>query len=606
MRKNIFCIAFLCSIGSIYQPLFAQSDLTIKQQIDKVEKGLIPAIRFEGDSVWTLDQRMKHYGVPGLSIAVIKDSKVVWVKHYGITDKKSRQPVTSQTLFQAASISKPVSAYAALKEVQDGKINLDTDINQYLKSWKLPANKFTAQQKVTLKQLLNHTAGITVGGFLGYTINQKVPTLLQILNGLPPANSPAIVVDKLPGVGFRYAGGGYLIIQQTLIDLEKKPYPAIMQDLVLKPLGMKNSLYGQPLPAAQLKLAATGYLPDGKENTGKRHTYPELAAAGLWTTTADLAKFVIDIQLSIKGQSNKVLSKDMATLMLTPYIEKFTGLGIFLNQYKEDVYFEHSGWNEGFSSQLVANKDKGYGVVILTNANQPQLIQEIIRSTAAAYDWSNYLKPIYQKLPMDIAELQRLSGRYRFEQYEVVTITNKSGHLYYSKGKEAPLELFKIADNTFIRKDWDTKIQIAINPQDNQQYFSFLSDGQPVSYDAPLMKADEKVLSELLTDGDYEKALAAYRDLKRTQPDNFAVQEQYINQIGYQLLQNKTTAQQSINAFKINTQLYPKSYNTFDSLGEAYLQNGNKDLARQNYQLSLLLNPANDNAIKMIKQLSSK
>ncbi|MGY0039672.1 serine hydrolase domain-containing protein [Pedobacter sp. NJ-S-72] len=199
--KNKASIGILFLIASLYcQNISAQTDNITKAEIRKVESGLVPPVRFEGDSVWTIEDRMKHYGVPGLSIAVIKDSKIIWVKSYGVTDRETKRPVTDQTLFQAASISKPVSAYAALKEVERGKINLDEDVNSYLKSWKLPENEFTAKKKVSLKYILSHSAGLTASGFAGYAISDKVPTLLQVLNGATPANSGAIRVYKEPGV----------------------------------------------------------------------------------------------------------------------------------------------------------------------------------------------------------------------------------------------------------------------------------------------------------------------------------------------------------------------------------------------------------------------
>jgi CubicO group peptidase (beta-lactamase class C family) len=205
--------------------------------------------------------------------------------------------------------------------VEEGKISLDSNVNNYLKSWKLPDNEFTKNKKVALKHLLSHTGGLTVHGFLGYSPDLPVPSLLQVLDGEQPANSPAIRVDKVPDESFRYSGGGYTIMQQMLIDIEGKDFPSITKEKVLQPLGMIHSTYQQPLPPDLLKLAATGYLPDGSMTKGKRHTYPEMAAAGLWTTAEDLALFAIDIQKSLKGEGG-VLSKTMVEKMLTPVLPK--------------------------------------------------------------------------------------------------------------------------------------------------------------------------------------------------------------------------------------------------------------------------------------------
>ncbi|WP_159471629.1 serine hydrolase [Dyadobacter sp. 3J3] len=360
------------------------------ESIRSVERNLCKKGYESGDSLWNIQERMKFYGVPAVSIAVIRDNKIFWSRAYGILDKESKESASVHTLFQAGSISKPVAAYGALSEVLKGKINLDENVNTYLTSWKLPDNQFTKEKKVTLKHLLSHTGGITVHGFLGYSPDLPVPTLLQVLNGEPPANSPAIRVDKIPGKEWRYSGGGYTIMQQMLIDIEKKPFPAVMKSRVLDPLQMKNSTYDQPLPSDKLKLAATGYLPDGTMTKGKRHTYPEMAAAGLWTTSDDLARFAIDIQLTLQGEGSKVLSKTAAEQMLTPVLGTY-GLGLDILKTGGDIYFQHGGWDEGFSSHLIAHKEKGYGVVVLTNSNHPDFISELIRSVALTEQWDNYL-----------------------------------------------------------------------------------------------------------------------------------------------------------------------------------------------------------------------
>lgn len=185
--------------------------------IKKVETGLIHPVYLEGDSTWTIEARMKHYHVPGVSIAIIHNGKIAWLKSYGVMDEETKEPVTRTTLFQAGSISKPVAAYAALKMAEAGKIDLNENINTYLNSWKLPDNEFTKDKKVALKHLLSHTGGLTVHGFPGYSPDLPVPTTVQVLDGLPPANTSAVRVDKVPEESFRYSGGGYTIMQQMFV-----------------------------------------------------------------------------------------------------------------------------------------------------------------------------------------------------------------------------------------------------------------------------------------------------------------------------------------------------------------------------------------------------
>lgn len=596
-------IAILFLTTALYcQNISAQTDNKLKAEIRKVESGLIPPVRFEGDSVWTIEGRMKNYGVPGLSIAVIKDSRTVWSKSYGVTDRETKVPVTSQAIFQAASISKPVSAYAALKEVESGKINLDEDVNSYLKSWKLPENEFTVKKKVSLKYILSHSAGLTVSGFAGYAVSNKVPTLLQVFNGDTPANSEAIRVYKEPGGTFSYSGGGYCILQQMLIDIEGKPFPDIMQELVLGPLEMKSSTYSQPLSAAQLKWAATGYLPNGKQTQGKRHIYPEMAPAGLWTTAEDLAKFAIDVQLTIKGQSTKVLSQHMADKMTSPFIEDFEGLGFFLEKKNQDSYFAHNGWNEGFSSSLIAHKNKGYGVVILTNANQPAFINELIRSVAVAYSWPGYVPPVYKKMSLTAADIENNSGRYRVDQYDLMKIYATGKKLFLQRNIQDPEELFKIAEDTYALKNWEKQIKIVLNPADKIKYLSFALPDAPRSYLNPQLRPEEKVPFEFILNGQFEKALAAYKQAKIENPEHSSLSESGINDLGYQILKSKNI-KKAIDIFRVNTILYPNSGNAFDSLGEAYLADGDKKQAKESYLRSLKLNPNNANAAQVIKTL---
>ena len=243
--KNTIC-KFLLVVNLL--PFIAIGQSNIDAKIKRVESGLLPPVLIKGDPSWSIEERMKHWKVPGLSIAVVKDFKVEWARSYGVKDIDTKEPVTTKTLFQAGSISKPVAAMVALKRVQDGKISLDENINNKLQTWKLPDNEFTEKKKVTLANLLSHTGGLTVHGFPGYAAGKTIPTLPQVLDGTEPANTAAVRVNMEPGTRFRYSGGGTTIAQLAIMDIEKKPYPEIAQQTVLGPLKMTNSTYSQPLP----------------------------------------------------------------------------------------------------------------------------------------------------------------------------------------------------------------------------------------------------------------------------------------------------------------------------------------------------------------------
>jgi CubicO group peptidase (beta-lactamase class C family) len=583
----------------------SKRDTSIEEEIHKVETSLGLPVYIEGDSLWTIEDRMKHYGIPGVSIAVIKDNKIIWSKAYGVVDKESNVPVTTQTLFQAGSISKPVSAYGALKIVESGKINLNKDVNQFLRLWKLPENEFTKEEKVTLKHLLSHTGGVTVHGFLGYSPDLEVPTLIQVLDGTPPANSPPIRVDKMPGQSWRYSGGGYCIMQQMLIDQEGIPFPEILKRDVLSPLGMNSSTFDQPLDSNLVVLAATGYLPNGNQTKGKRHIYPEMAAAGLWTTAEDLARFAIDVQQTVMGQSSKVLSQTMTEQMLTPFVSDTYGLGMGIDKIEEDVYFGHDGWDEGFCAQLIAHKNKGYGAVIMINSNHPQFMSELSRAVARTYQWSNFI-PTYNSLQTDPETQAKISGRYKNGNDGLIEITEKNNRLFFKYIRSQDInELVKITDTTFIRRVNDQPIQFIVNPEDEKLNLIFLNEnGGGNKYSHPKLNDSEKIPFEYVLSGDFDGAISAYKDLMKADPKDVSVDEMKINEDGYDFLRGGDT-ERAILIFKVNMILYPGSYNVYDSYAEACYKKGDKTLAIDNYKKSLKLNPDNQNAINMLKELEA-
>lgn len=578
-------------------------------EVDKtaeVESNLIPSIYIEGDSTWTIEERMEHYGVPGVSLAVIHDGKIAWTKTYGVMDRDTQEPVTGQTLFQAGSISKPVASYGALRMVEQGKIELEEDINTYLTSWKIPDNDFTSEKKVTLKNLVSHSAGMTVHGFLGYSPDLPVPSLVQVLNGEEPANSPAIYVNKVPEESYRYSGGGYTVMQQMVIDQEGKPYPEVMEELVLGPLQMTNSTYEQPLPSEKLTYAATGYLPDGSMTRGKRHTYPEMAAAGLWTTAEDLAKFAVNIQGSIKAENNKVLSHEMTKLMLTPFVEEYTGLGVFLTNRGDEVYFGHGGWDEGFSSELMAHKDKGYGVVVLTNSNHPDFISELIRSVALTYNWDNYV-PQYEALPVDSLETQNIVGKYLVRGYDYCQVFEQDGQLRYKDGpEEGDSELVRVSDSTYAVRRFNVLFQFKENEETQQMEVQLLRTHNLQNRGTFPKIAEGTVLPlDLVIDGQKEAGLEAFKAIMQENPQDPMVNEDNLNRMGYRFM-GQDKLQEAKDIFEVNMVLYPESYNTYDSYAEACMELGLTEEAIEFYQKSYDLNAENTHALEQIKRMQSK
>ena len=574
----------------------------IDVMIQRVETGLTGGAKFKGEKSWTIEERMKHHGVPGLSLAVIQDNKVVWSKAYGVKDRETREPVTTDTLFQCASISKPVSSAAALRLVEKGMLDLQVDVNQALKTWKLPENEFTRDKKVTLEHLISHKGGVTVHGFLGYGEDLPVPSLVELLDGAGPANSPPIRVDKLPGGSFRYSGGGYCIMQQLMMDVTGKPFPAIMEDELLKPLGMERCTFEQPLPASRAKEAATGYLEDGEVVSGKRHTYPEMAPAGLYANATELAQFFIEIQLACKGDSEKLLSQAMAKRMTTVG----SGLGIGVDDKAGEVYIGHGGWNEGFSSDTTFHRDRGYGVVVLTNGNQPPLIDEVIAAVARAYDWDNFGLPEYEKLKTSATEMSKLTGRYNRDG-SLIKIFAKDDQLMMMPNEGEAIAIHRVGEETFACETMNALICFAKSDADGQTQIEFRNPWDKEVHPsnvAKKLKDGEKLPAEWIVEGEFETALAAYQAMQKENPASPAIQEERLNDIGYGWIE-KDRLDMAIAIFRINTMLYPDAFNAFDSLGEAYMAAGKKELGIFNYKKSLKLNPENSYAAEVIKRFAT-
>lgn len=344
----------------------------------------------------TLAQAMQRLKVPGMSVAVIHNFEIHWAKSWGVADVETGAPATNETMYQAASISKPVAAMASLKAVQDGRFGLLQDINTILKSWKLAGSPFGGGGVVTPYTLLSHTSGTGDGfGFPGYEPGAPLPTLPQILNGEKPSNVGPVKLVRPAMQAFHYSGGGVTIQQLALSDTVRKPFPTIMNDWVLKPIGMTNSTYEQPLPKPRERQAARSHGRDGARMGPPWHVYPELAAAGLWTTPTDLARFAIEVQKTLAGGGGRVLKRATMKEMVSPVGVGDFAVGFTLQKRGQGVYFQHGGSNWGFQCFLIGHVSKGYGAVVMTNADSGgALLFEVVERLMRVYQWDILDKPV--------------------------------------------------------------------------------------------------------------------------------------------------------------------------------------------------------------------
>jgi CubicO group peptidase (beta-lactamase class C family) len=434
------------------------------QRIRRVEAGLLPPVILKGQPLRPskLEERMRELKIPGVSVAVFEKGRIEWARGWGVADATSGRNVEPDTRFQAASISKPVAAAAALALVSRGRMSLDADINTYLTTWKLPENEFTAKQKVTLRQLLSHSGGVTVSGFRGYASDEAVPTLVQLLDGAKPANSAPVRVDIPVGTRYRYAGGGYSIVQLAIQEVTKKSFADAARELVLDPLGMRNSTYAQPLPAELHGKGATAHRATGEAIPGRWHTYPEQAAAGLWTTPEDLARFAIAIQEMAAGTARApIMSRELASAMMQPVIDDY-GLGLGISGTGRETRFGHGGSNVGFRCTFTAFKDSASGVVIMTNADRgAEILQDLVRAVAREYRWPGFA-PLERTLGTSDPTLYKgFAGRYEIPIRSppvVMLIQAEGGKLYRGSGL-GRVELLPESPTTFFAMDSDMRIE---------------------------------------------------------------------------------------------------------------------------------------------------
>jgi CubicO group peptidase (beta-lactamase class C family) len=429
--------------------------------IRNVENNLAPNAEYviAGEPLerYSVSERMEYYKIPSLSIAVIYKGKMVWAKAYGYADVERKVKADVNTIYQAASISKSINAAGILKLVEGGRLALDKDIRQYLKTWTFPDNELSQNITVTIRGLLSHTAGIGTGGFMGYTPGGPLPTINEMLDGKKPANNEPVRAVLTPNKKMQYSGGGTLITKKILQDNFGSDYDSLMQKLVLKPLSMHRSSFGQPLSSG-VKNVALAYDRDKNQVPGKYNVYPEQAPDGLWTTPSDLAKFIMSIQGSIANKKG-VLSGSTVKDMLAPVLTSSNaGLGLFVVDKSGEKYFTHNGANVGYRSRYYGSFTGGYGVVVFVNSDNDGIINEVINSVALTYKWKNFFNPeVRTIISLPDKSMDDFTGEYSSENPAVkILISKQDGQLELQLKKKE--KMFFISEKAFFLKSSPTQI----------------------------------------------------------------------------------------------------------------------------------------------------
>jgi CubicO group peptidase (beta-lactamase class C family) len=564
MIKKLYILLLSCGFicNSFSQGNYSKE---VEEQIKQVENGVCGRVIIEGESQNIVD-RMAFYKVKGLSIAVVHNYKIVWAKGYGWADEKEWRQVTTETLFEPGSISKSLNAVGVMKLVQDKKLDLNTDINTYLKSWKFPYDSISHNKKITIAHLLSHTGGLTVHGFGGYDRKAKIPTITEILDGKEPSNSPPVRSFMEPGKKFQYSGGGTTISQLIINDITNIPYDQFMYENVLKPIGMQNSFYTQPPPEDKLKLCATGYYQSGIEVNNKFHVYPEQAAAGLWMTPTDLCNYIIETQLAYEGKSSKVLNQEMTRLRLTPYLNPSSAFGAFIEERRLDpkqkestLYFQHSAGNEGFCGTSYGSLDgQGNGVAIFTNITNTPLLFELLNSVARVYKWKDFpgMPATRKEVKPDEKIAEKYLGVYQVLPNTFTHLLKKDGG-YYLYADNNYYKMYFTSDTTYFNKELP-----------NEKYFLFDKDRNVKGY-------------VRFMDGKWQAP-----HMRLSNPDTLKGSEEFFNSVGWSLIENKKY-DEALRFLKRASELYPRSLLVKGNEAHAHLLNGNYDKAIAIYKAHL-------------------
>ena len=453
---RFFQLLFLCVL---VHSIYAQTDRAVQAEIDAVENHLLKGLQIKGDSIehYNIYDRMEHYKVPGVSIAIVKDGELRWAKGYGMANTIEETSVDANTLFQAGSISKPVAALAALKLYEEGQLDFDADVNSYLEGWQIPSSDYTASEKVTIRRLLTHTGGTTVHGFPGYAQKDSFPTIEQVLSG--DGNTEAVLLDTVPGSLWRYSGGGYTIMEKAVEDVSGQSLDDFLEEHVFASLGMSNSTYEQPISERYQQNISAAYDGRGSIIEGLWHNYPEQAAAGLWTTPTDLAKYCIEVQEIANGKEGGILKSNTVAEMLTKHDNDW-GLGPSLRFEKDSLTFGHGGKNAGFTNNMIASVHQGHALIIMTNAdNGGKIINEVQNAIEEVYGW-----PVGRMRTIDIIDLKdeilaTYVGKYKLKGQGLTVTFNLTDGQLSAITPIGILRLSPMGDQRFIDLTTETMIE---------------------------------------------------------------------------------------------------------------------------------------------------
>lgn len=460
MKNRIIITLFIGALAFMGSCTDSNSDQDIGEDI---LNGLRPAVYLPNNEVtYNIENRMRRWDVPAVSLVVIDDMKIAYSGAFGIKRMGDPTPIDANTMFQAASVSKPAAAVGAMALAYRNELNIDVDINQLSEGWQLPYEGY--EEGVTIRQILSHSAGLNVGGFTGYSTEEKLPSIDDIIEGRSPANSPAVRIIEPPATRFMYSGGGYQVMQKIIEDVAGKDFPKVMYENVFHPLKMTNSYYA-PLDSIRKENAAYGHTDiDYIPNHAPIHV--ESAAGGLWTTPTDLGLLLLELMRAYTNQESKILDSRTVSSMMHPNFWNY-GLGFKVLGEGKNFRFSHGGATKGWHSHFMAFPERGQAVVIMTNGTNGWVLwSEIVRSVADELNWP-ILKPrIVTPMELQQSQMKDYTGTYEMNGLEV-QIKSDSTLLIFEGGglewhlipsKTDTLEIVDMDGQVFFRRDEKNKI----------------------------------------------------------------------------------------------------------------------------------------------------
>jgi CubicO group peptidase (beta-lactamase class C family) len=432
----------------------------IRKRIRGVEKGLLKAVYIKGTQPerMSLGERMDFYKVPGVGLAVLDGHRVEWVRSYGVGNIAAPAAVTPETLFQAGALGRSLSAAAALRWVGEGKVGLDDDLGPRLDSIGPPrAPGDEGEKPITMRNLLSDSAGLSGRDLPGFPANAPVPDLGRILGGLPPELPP--VWEGLQPGRVRESESGYSVIQMLMTGLEGKPFPRILKESLLDPLGLADSTFEAVLPAEMAGRAAAGHLREGPPVGGGWLLYPESAAKGLWTTPGDYAAFLVEILNGARGGPSRILSAESARSMLTVQAGD-RSFGFAVEDTGEETVLSLKGRTRGFTGFAVLFPSRGQGIVILTNSDNGDLLTgEILRAASATYGWPRFQPEERPLFRLDPTIIEQYVGRYKVTDDYFLDVRSEDYYLVIQPTGQAPTKFFVESGTIFFSIDPYIRIQ---------------------------------------------------------------------------------------------------------------------------------------------------